>query len=86
MSIIIKFVLIIATAFLAAAMLALFKIGAGEIFRYAEQRWMGKGVIFVLFCWVIVLPIMVLLSLILGLYLFAINKRYQLLRDKHSMR
>ena len=75
--IIVLFVLI--TAPLAAAALALIKIGAQEIFFYAEHKMKGIGVFIILLSWIILLPIMILLSLIVGLYKYiAVNfPKYQ---------
>ena len=58
----------VALAVLTAVTLALFTIGAAEIFRFAENKYKGYGVAAVLLCWFILLPIMVLLSILVGLY------------------
>lgn len=77
MDMVVIFLFVIFTALLAAAALALIKIGAAEVFRYAEARWKGFGAIAIIFCWVIVLPVMVLLSFFVGLYRFiTVNYRY----------
>ena len=60
----------VALAFLIAATLALFTIGASEIFLMADNRYRGYGVAAVLLCWFILLPIMVLVCIFVGLYKF----------------
>ncbi len=70
---------VVITAPLAAITLALIKIGAEEIFRYAEQKKNGIGALLVLLSWIILLPIMLLLSLFAGLYKYVTFKspKYQ---------
>ncbi len=68
--IIIKVILLVITAFFAAGLLALLKIGASEITRYVEKRWELRGVISIILCWVVLFPIMTAISLLTGLYIF----------------
>ena len=70
---------VVISAVLAASALALIKVGAEEIFRYAEQKKNGIGVLLVLLSWIILLPIMILLSLFVGLYKFIVVRfpKYQ---------
>jgi hypothetical protein len=68
------FIFVVTTASLAAIALALIKIDSEEIFRYAEQKKNGMGVFIFLTCWIILLPIMILLSLFVGLYKYIIVK------------
>ena len=63
---------VVITAPLAVIALALIKIGSEEIFRYAEQKKNGIGVLCILLSWIILLPIMVLLSLFVGLYKYLV--------------
>ncbi len=70
MDILTKITIVILTALLAAAALALIKAGAQIIFNYAENRWSGSGAIGIIIAWIVALPIMVLLSLFCGLYRF----------------
>lgn len=55
-------------AILVAGLAALLKLGSGEILRAVEARWNGKGVIVLVFSWVILLPLMILASIVFGLY------------------
>jgi len=72
MSLFIIFIFVVATALLAAISLALIKIGSEEILRYAEQKKNGIGVLLIILSWIILLPIMVLLSLFVGLYKYIV--------------
>ena len=81
MIIITNVVPIFASALLAAAMLASIKIGAQSIFRSAESRWGASGAIAIIFAWVIAFPIMVLLSLLHGIYLFFSVKDFHFIRN-----
>jgi len=58
----------IALAFLVAGLTALLKLGSGEILRLVEVRWKASGVITLIICWFILLPIMMLASILFGLY------------------
>jgi len=72
MNLFIIFIFVVVTALLAATALALIKIGSEEILRYAEQKKNGTGVFLIVLSWIILLPIMVLLSLFVGLYKYII--------------
>ena len=72
MSLFIIFVFVAVTAPLAAIVLVLIKIGIQEIFNYAEYKMNRIGILFILLSWFIFLPIMVLLSLFVGLYKFIV--------------
>lgn len=72
MSLFIIFIFVVVTALLAAISLALIKIGSEEILRYAEQKKNGIGVLLIILSWIILLPIMVLLSLFIGLYKYIV--------------
>lgn len=71
----------VALAVFTAVTLALFTLGAGEIFRMAENKYKGYGVAAVLLCWFILLPIMVVLSIFVGLYRF-ITVNWSLLQNR----
>jgi|GEM_PF-3142065 hypothetical protein len=60
----------IALAFLVAGLTALLKLGSGEILRIVEARWKARGVITLIICWFVLLPIMMLVSILFGLYRF----------------
>lgn len=81
MIIIANFILFFASALFAAAILALIKIGAQSILRYAENRWGASGGIAIIFAWVIAFPVMVLLSLLRGLYLFFAVYNFHFIRN-----
>jgi len=60
----------ISLACLVAGLAALLKLGSGEITRLVELRWKARGVITLIACWFILLPIMMLASILFGLYRF----------------
>ncbi len=60
----------VVTAFLAAGILALIKIGSSAVLRFFEKRWQSRGVIILILCWLFLLPIMVLVSIVVGFYLY----------------
>ena len=57
-------------AILVACLAALLKLGSGEILRVVEEKWNAKGVILLIISWVVLLPIMMLASIVFGLYRF----------------
>jgi len=75
MHILLKVLLAVIAAFIVASLIALLKIGSSEILRFAEQRWKSRGVISVIILWVLLLPIMMLISILTGLYIFLTVKK-----------
>ncbi len=60
----------VVTAFLVAGILALIKIGSSALLRFVDKRWKSTGVIILILCWVLLLPVMVLVSIVVGFYLY----------------
>ena len=60
----------VVTAFLVAGILALIKIGSIALLRFVDKRWKSTGVIILILCWVLLLPVMVLVSIVVGFYLY----------------
>ncbi len=55
-------------AFIVAGLFALLKLGSGEILRVVEEKWSAKGVILLIISWIVLLPIMMISSIVFGLY------------------
>ncbi len=55
-------------ALLVAGLAALLKLGSNELLQLVEQKWGAKGVIVLVLSWVILLPLMMLASIVFGLY------------------
>jgi len=60
----------ILAAIAVAGIIALLQIGANEIFRKIESKWGIPGVIILLLSWLILLPVLMLASILYGLYRF----------------
>ena len=58
----------IAFAFLVAGLAAILKLGSSEILRVVEEKWSAKGVILLIISWIVLLPIMMISSIVFGLY------------------
>ena len=70
MNALVTILLAVVAAFLVAGILALIKIGSSALLRFVDKRWKSIGVIILILCWVLLLPIMVLLSIVVGCYLY----------------
>lgn len=60
----------VTAAIIVAGLTVLLQIGSSKILRFAEEHWGATGVAIVILSWFLLLPIMILSSIIIGLYLY----------------